>query len=157
MSDCYIEPCTDHITLYINDTEIDSASQTDITKYERLLDTRDQKLNILSSTQSTSSGFYFGIRDSGLCGLLGRVIIYYKVCLGRQSGLVVYPETALPPSNGPMEYFDASCVQNAHNITSLQIIANGASGTCSSGAKCECNLGYFERNGECLGKLSFME
>lgn len=158
--DCYIGSCTDRITLHINNTEVDSSSRTDPTKYGSLVHTKDPTNALMSSTQSENNGLYFGIQDRGFCGSLGRIIIYYKVCPGRRSGLVTYPERALPPTNGPLEYFDASCVENAHNTTSLQVKVDGTNGMCTDvvpgEAKCECNLGYSELNGACACKSNLI-
>lgn len=162
VNDCFQEPCSDFLSLHVSNSVTESSSRTDVTKYERLTDISNQlsSKTILSSTQRESSSIYFGIQDTGFCGITGRVLIYYRVCLGRQTGLVVYPEKALPPRNKPVEYFEASCVENAHNITSLRVRASGADGTCndvaSSGARCECNLGYFNQNGVCKGKLLYI-
>ena len=90
--------------------------------------------------------FYLGLKDSGTCGSVTRIIIYYTVCHGRKEGLVVYPEFATPPRDGPDEVFYACCVANAHNITSLAVNGFSENSTCSDqaigGAKCECDAGY---------------
>lgn len=107
--------------------------------------------------QSGSKGFYLGVRDNGTCGLVNRMILYYTVCHARQSGLVEYPQTATPPKDGPASVFDAKCVDNAHNVTSLQVKAFGENNTCidvvAGGARCECNEGYTisDNNQSCRG------
>lgn len=87
-----------------------------------------------------------GIRDTGTCGDIKRMIIYYTVCHAKQIGLVVYPEFGTPPKSGPDEVYEANCVCNAHNVTSLRVNAFSATSTCSDevegGAKCECDGGY---------------
>ncbi len=81
--------------------------------------------------------------------------MYYRICPARKTGLVTYPEKPLPPKNGLVEYFEASCVNNAHNVTSLTVEADPTKGTCrdasSTPVRCECNLGYFEQDGACIG------
>ncbi len=94
----------------------------------------------------TKAGVHLGIKDTGTCGHISRMILYYTVCLSKQVGLVLYPEYPSPARNGPDEVFTVSCVCNAHNITSLDIIASSKSGECSDaavgGARCECDAGY---------------
>lgn len=92
------------------------------------------------------SGFYLGLREPGTCAQVGRIIMYYNVCLAKQVGLVMYPEFAVPPKSGPKEEFLAQCVCNAHNVTSLSITSFSENSTCvdkaPGGAVCECDAGY---------------
>lgn len=94
------------------------------------------------------SGLYLGIKDPGTCGQISRIIFYYRHCPAKQVGLVVYPQFAAPPENGPNEEFLAQCVCNAHNVTSLGVtgFSGSQSGTCEDndpqGAICECDAGY---------------
>lgn len=92
------------------------------------------------------NGFHLGLQDTGTCGEVTRIILYYTICSGRQQELVVYPEFANPPRDGPNEIYKARCVCNAHNTTSLDVIAYSSTGTCvdsaPGGARCECNDGY---------------
>ena len=93
-----------------------------------------------------STGMYVGIQDTGTCGQISRIIMYYKVCNAKQVGLVRYPEFPAPPTNGEDEIFEAECVCNAHPVTSMAVTASSKTGQCSDvasgGARCECDAGY---------------
>ena len=92
------------------------------------------------------TGFYLGLRDEGTCGTISRIIAYYVVCPARVENLVSYPETAVPVRNSSDIIFNAHCVSNSHNITTLEMIAFSDNSTCSpvadGGAMCECDGGY---------------
>jgi hypothetical protein len=104
-----------------------------------------------------TTGFYLGIEDTGTCGFISRLIVYYTVCPERRNGLVIYPEFAHPPKAGPDEVFEAKCVCNAHPVTNMNVTAFAGNGTCEDqdegGAKCECDDGYFQDGDKCEGKL----
>lgn len=91
-------------------------------------------------------GFYLGFRDTGTCGQVNRIIVYYTICHARQNELVLYPQVGSPPEGGPDAIHQAQCVDNAHNVTSLAMKAFSENGTCMDvvpgGARCECNAGY---------------
>lgn len=92
------------------------------------------------------AGLYLGVHDSGTCGSINRIILYYTVCQAKQIELVKYPQVATPPRNGPDSFFHAECVPNAHNVTSLLVHAFSANSTCrdsvEGGVRCECDSGY---------------
>lgn len=165
----------DFVTLYRFDVDgpVGAAEQTNPSNYQLLNGTeQDSRLQQLprpvrgvSQTRSMlrpeprTGGFYLGVKDSGTCGQVNRIIIYYTVCHGRQNELVVYPQAAHPPRNGPDSIFQASCVANAHNITSLDVKAFSGNGTCrdvvEGGARCECDAGYqiAQDRKSCIGEL----
>lgn len=107
---------------------------------------------VIKTTESIlrpqSQGFYLGIQDTGTCGEITRLVVYYTFRKEEQRELVVYPEFADPPINGPSETFQAQCVCNAHNTTSLDVHAfsDGQrivyADKASGGARCECDDGY---------------
>ena len=123
-----------------------------------------------------SKGFYLGVHDSGTCGSVNRLIVYCPVCRAKQSELVVYPKIYPPPKDEPTSVFYAKCVPNAHNVTSLGIVAKticideakgeascldeGVKARCideaEGGARCECDAGYqiSEDRLSCLRKLT---
>ena len=156
-----IDDCeNDFVTLYRYDanSRVSETLQTDKNNYKPFFgDETSSRLqqpppptSIVRETRDMirpkNNGFYLGIRDSGTCGSVSRIILYYTVCKERQTELVVYPEFATPPQNGPDEIFDARCVDNAHNVTSLQVTAFSRNSSCrdviTGGARCECNAGY---------------
>lgn len=118
--------------------------------------------SIISQTRSllrpNANGSYFGFHDTGTCGAIERVVVYYTVCLSKQVELVFYPEFANPPHNGPDQVVKAECVCNAHNVTTLNVLASASDGTCVDeavgGARCECDDGYeiAQDRSSCNGK-----
>ena len=141
--------CPDYISVhrYDVDSSVSEAEQANTDNYQPLFQLRGQfQEETHSLTRPDTKGFYLGFQDTGTCGQLSRIIVYYTVCRARQSGLVTYPQVATPPRNGPDEVFNAHCVPNAHNVTSLAVNAFSASSTCldvvRGGARCECNAGY---------------
>ena len=100
--------------------------------------------NVLRSFRpSGSTGFHLGIRDTGTCGYVDRIILYYTPCKKFQDGLVNYPELVRPPEGSPpnVQVAQACC---ALNTTSLGFRAFSVSdGRCEvNNVTCECNPGY---------------
>lgn len=139
----------------VEDEDEDISSQVNIENYEYIYPGNSTQSRvgptsagsgIMKINRPSGKGMYLGISDTGSCGTITRLIIYYIVCLGKQTELVVYPKTPTPPDNGPDQSFLALCVANAHNVTSLSIHAFSKNSTCrdevEGGAKCKCNNGY---------------
>ena len=107
---------------------------------------RVQEVTRTITRPANSDGFYLGFRDEGTCGTIPRLIVYYVVCPTRVDGLVTYPEFGVPERTSADIPFEAQCASNAHNITSLQVIAFSSNSSCSpvasGGAVCECDGGY---------------
>ena len=107
---------------------------------------REQKVMLNITRPANSDGFYLGFRDEGTCGSVSRLIACYMVCPTRVDGLVIYPEFGVPERTSADIPFEAQCASNAHNITSLQVIAFSSNSSCSpvasGGAVCECDGGY---------------
>lgn len=120
---------------------------------------RQPERSLIRPSPSTR-GCYFGIRDTGTCGEVERLILFYTVCSAKQEGLVVYPEFANPPKAGPDEVFNARCICNAHPVTTMRVTASSADGTCldeaEDGAECACDDGYqiSDDGSDCLRKFS---
>ena len=92
---------------------------------------------------SGSTGFHLGIRDTGTCGYVDRILLYYTPCKKFQDGLVNYPELVRPPDGFPPNEAQACCAPNSHNVTSLGFKAYKVSvGRCEHGVMCECDAGY---------------
>ena len=90
---------------------------------------------------SGSTGFHLGIRDTGTCGYVDRILLYYTPCKKFQDGLVKYPELVRPPEGSPPSVAQACCANNSHNTTSLSFRAY-SDGRCERGVMCECDAGY---------------
>ena len=91
---------------------------------------------------SGSTGFHLGIRDSGTCGYVDRILLYYTPCKKFQDGLVNYPELVRPPEGSPPNVAQACCAPNSNNTTSLSFRAY-SDGRCeNTNVTCECDAGY---------------
>ena len=161
----------DYVTLYqynLNGTASD-AERTNPSNYQPLFGTveasrlqqpsgatRQVSQNHALTRPSNREGFYLGIRDEGTCGDVIRIIVYYVVCPRRVEGLVTYPETTLPVQGSSDIVFNAVCAPNAHNTTTLEVIASSSNHSCSAkatgGASCQCNAGYVLNSMSCEGK-----
>ena len=133
--------------IYYVDSIISESERTNTNNYSPLYRLQGTATGDTHSLiRPDKKGFYLGFQDIGTCGQISRVIAYYTVCRGGQNKLVIHPQVATPPRNGPDEVFYAHCVPNAHNVTSLAVNAFAATSTCldvePEGAKCECNAGY---------------
>ena len=113
--------------------------------------------NVLRSFRpSGSTGFHPGIRDTGTCGYVDRILLYYTPCKKFQDGLVNYPELVRPPEGSPpnVQVAQACC---ALNTTSLGFRAFSVSdGSCEvNNVTCECNPGYIldDAGTRCEGKV----
>ena len=106
--------------------------------------TETRTLAITSPSSSRTTGFHFGIRDTGACGQINRIYFYYTPCKKRLDGLVNYPELVRPPNGSPPNEGMACCAPNSHPTTSLTFRAHSATdGRCEHNVvKCECDAGY---------------
>ena len=97
-------------------------------------------------------GFYLGIKDTGTCGSIERITVYYRVIPSRTDGLIEYPEIPLPPVRSSDRITRvASCAVDSTG-SNLELTAN--SGRVVEGnPSCLCNPGYqFESLvAECTG------
>ena len=105
---------------------------------------------------SSFTGFYLGIQDTGTCGTIRRVLVYYLVCPARVSGLVSFPQTPVPPRSSANTVYLGSCAPNSHAVTSLEVEITSTTSVCTErapgGARCECNAGYSINGTSCEGK-----
>ena len=150
--------CTNNfVTLYRYDTNsiASSTEQTNKNNYVPLFgqgtentDSRFRQIEgfdddnvVRSFTTSGSTGFHLGIRDTGTCGYVDRILLYYTPCKKFQDGLVNYPELVRPPEGSPPNVAQACCVLNT---TSPGLRAYCVSdGRCEvNNVTCECNPGY---------------
>jgi hypothetical protein len=153
------ECSNDFVTLYRYDADDSSSDRENTENYKPLLGENSSRLQqppspargvktTLSSLrpEPRRRGFYLGVLDTGNCGTVDRIIVYYTVCHARQNELVLYPKVGNPPRDGPDMIFQAECAPNAHNVTSLDVKAFSENRTCldvvPGGARCECDAGY---------------
>ena len=80
-----------------------------------------------------------------------RLRVYRNNCKAFQTGLVIYPDTPAPIKDSV--YINISCVNNAVVVGSDEVscLSDGTWGP--EIPVCQCNLGYEDRETECIGKL----
>ena len=100
--------------------------------------------------QSSQTGFYIAIRDTGSCIAVSRLRVYRYNCPPFQTRLVLYPDAPAPASAS--ENINITCVDNA-------VVSGSAQVTCGSDGRwgpenpvCQCRLGYEDRTTECFRK-----
>ena len=92
----------------------------------------------------SDEGFYLGFRDTGTCGTISRVRVYYTVCASKVDGLTSYPSLPLPAQNSQESNIAyAYCAYNSFNSVASGYKAYG-NGRCEYGARCVCRPGYEE-------------
>ena len=138
-------------TLYERNSA-DEAMRINTANYNEL-----EKLGIIGSDFSgvrtftflpsiNANGFYLGLQDTGTDSSIERMTAYYRVCPGRNEGLLMIPEVPLPPMNSTKPVTrTASCASNSYNTTSLKVTATIDS--CPTAAMptysiCLCNTGF---------------
>ena len=129
--------------------------------------TPDQSDDVVNRTieldfMTEEDGFYLGIRDETSCFALSRVIVFYHVCPGEVSDLVVHPETIAPPigRQGQLVKVIAECVPGAIPENS-EVVLNCAQGgvwSAIAGSGCRCNPGFIQAGDgkSCKGKIVFV-
>ena len=105
---------------------------------------------------SNANGFYLGIEDTGTCGSIERVTVYYRIIPNRTDGLIEYPEIPLPPV-GSSDTITRSAVCAADSTGSGLELTADSRGIVEGDPSCLCNPGYqFESlaggGAECAGK-----
>ena len=98
----------------------------------------------------SSTGFYIAVQDIGSCIALSRLRVYRNNCKSRQVGLVLYSDAPAPVSGSAN--IDIGCVENAV-VSGSSRVTCGSDGTWGDQSPmCECEVGYENRQGECIGK-----
>ena len=133
-----------YITLYYHRTNGSCPEeQTDSTNYQYIGRINwDSTYTARIERPTSDEGFYLGFQDTGTCGTISRVRVYYKVCASKVDGLTSYPSLPLPAQNSQEPNIAyAYCAYNSFNSVASGYKAY-ANGRCEYGARCECRLGY---------------
>ena len=170
-NDCsFVTNCHAYVTAYRYDSnsEVDRSAQIDPSNYQYLTGlestsqfgtwSRFDGFQVREISRSNFTGFYFSIRDSGTCAVVRRVLIYTVVCPAKVSGLVIFPETPVPPQTSDNNTYLGRCAPNSHAVTSLEVEISNVSRVCveraHGGARCQCDAGYYIWNATtCEGKV----
>ena len=111
------------------------------------------------SMDASQDGFYLALQDFsmdtsyhlyGACVSISRLIVYRHECHSKKVGLVYYPDTPAP-STGTCPTV-AQCAENAHPTSSLGLTCDFAGHWGDENPQCECDAGYVEKKGKCIGK-----
>ena len=98
-----------------------------------------------------TNGFYLGFRDTGTCLNILRLQVYYIIICPVVDPPVVCPKVGQPRQGSTVQ---VSCSCPANSIvtpgSSLQLTCH-SDGTCDGNPSCQCNEGYREVTGGCVG------
>ena len=105
---------------------------------------------------SNANGFYLGIQDTGTCGSIERVTVYYRIIPSRTDGLIYYPEIPLPPVEST-DTITRTAVCAPHSTGFNLTLTADSRGVVEGDPSCLCDPGYqFESlaggGAECTGK-----
>ena len=168
--DCtFVDNCHPYVTLsrYDRNSVGNAAQQIDPSNYQYLTGSETTSQFGTGTTgggvrvtgierPSSFTGFYLGIQDTGTCGTVRRVLVYYLVCPARVSGLVSFPQTPVPLQSSANTVYSGSCAPNSHAVTSLEVEITSTTSVCTEralgGARCECDAGYSINGTSCEGK-----
>ena len=98
---------------------------------------------------SSSTGFYIAAQDPGGCITLSRMRVYRGNCKAQQIGLFQYPDAPAPVLQVNIS---TTCVPNAEPLGSPNFTCRSDGTWGLESPVCRCNLGYEDRNTECVGK-----
>ena len=107
---------------------------------------------------SDSQGFYLAFRDPGTCGIVNRIIVYYRVLPGRSDTLTSCPAVPLPViGNGRSSSRSCTCLGNSSEVRDgdLERICD-QNGMCTDGGSCKCDAGFtFDYDTDmCVGRYN---
>ena len=138
---------------------MDATAARDTSNYQRVrrieqpIDfSQQQYAESLSFTPSgNTNGFYLGVRDNGTCVNIIRLQVYYIIICPVVDPPVVCPKVGRPPQ-GRTVPVTCSCPGNSIVTpgSSLQLTCH-SDGTCTGNPSCQCNEGYREIPGRCVG------
>ena len=161
--------CTnDFATVYKFDSNSPAqvSEQTDPANYQLLrsteMDSRLQQVGMsdtpvlwrIPKSRFPAAGFYLGFRDTGTCGPVKRIFVYYMKApmYSNATTLLTCPNVPLPSSGTTRG--SCCCGEKATNASSLERVCR-ADGTCEEPSTdvCGCQPGYEFVNNQCVGKF----
>lgn len=171
-SQCSGDPaCTnDFATVYKFDSNspVSLTEQTNPANHQTLRNTESEsRLQQVGTTDTSvlwripksrfsASGFYLGFRDTGTCGQMKRIYVYYMKAptYSNADTLITCPNVPLPPQGSSATTRGTCCCgEKATNASSLERVCS-TDGTCSepSDDACGCQPGYEFVNNQCVGE-----
>lgn len=87
-------------------------------------------------------GFYLAFVDTGTCATVERVLLYYRVVVGRNETFLRCPDVALPVAGDQtLSRLSCTCVNSTSGVGSLERACN-QDGVCNEDQRCECEPGF---------------
>ena len=139
--------------------------RTDISNYQPLFGSEEMSrleqgdipravgMTLNFARPSATRGFYLGLRDTGTCGNINRIIMYYRVVAGRTDTFLSCPDVPLLViGSQTTSTLDCMCHNNTSGVGSLGRTCD-QDGVCNEDQRCECDpgLGYNSTLEMCLG------
>ena len=136
----FVSPFTKNFSLIGN---IGNSTLLDATEYSHFT-------NETTIAMQGKSGIYLAFRNSGFCGTIRSVSLYYTHCPTRHE-LVEFPSTQAPNSSVNMVKVSGTCVLNAVPITSATMLSCFSNGTFTVTSGCMCIEGFEKYGNVCRG------
>lgn len=156
----------EYVTLYRYDTDVEvtESMRSDRTNYVPLLGTvsesrlqqlpmvRDVEMNYHMVRPEAATGFYLGIQDDGTCGIINRIIVYYRVVRGRTQDLLTCPDVAVPQQGTNFtSQNQCECGANASPTSATLDRICRVNSLCNEDQACACSPGFELNNRMCRG------
>ena len=109
---CTQPSCVDNLSLHLWETSVaDNTSAANTDNYRLIAHINSGVKNVTIPFSSVRhSGFYLGIRDTGTCVHVNRVLIYYTACEATTVGLIRVSETVYSSSSVSVQ---GDCIENS--------------------------------------------
>ena len=98
------------------------------------------------------NGFYLGVQDTGTCGTINRITLYYRVCPARRIGLGMTLDITFPPAGSAPTRGTIMCADNS--IAMNPEVSCAADGTFAGNPDCLCDPGFESITTSCRGKYN---
>ena len=96
------------------------------------------------------NGFYLGVQDTGTCGTINRITVYYRVCPARSIGLGMTFDIPFPPAGSALTPGIITCARNSTAVNPE--VSCAADGTFAGNPDCRCDPGFESMTASCGGK-----
>ena len=137
-------------TMYLYESNgTDNAERTNPANYNQLQALSANNRGTFTFEPS-ATGFYLGVQDTGTCGTINRIILYYRVCPARSIGLGTTLDIPFPPTGSAPTRGNITCADNS--IAMTPNVSCAADGTFAGSPDCRCYPGFESTTTSCSGK-----
>ena len=98
------------------------------------------------------NGFYLGVQDTGTCGTINRITLYYRVCPARSIGLGTTLDIPFPPAGSVPTLGNIMCARNSTAVN--PVVSCAADSTFAGNPDCRCDPGFESMATSCSGKYN---